>query len=101
MPCIYLLQMSLDTKRAEIQKLQDRARQREEALKRSEVRLLLTVTANFAVGSYRKTLHSLRQPRCQGAQQPAGSVPKPVSVSLCGLAMPWAGHGQHTTLLVC
>ncbi|KAF5843865.1 flagellar associated protein [Dunaliella salina] len=33
---IFLLQMSLDTKRAEIQKLEERARQREEALKKSE-----------------------------------------------------------------
>lgn len=31
------LQMSLDTKRAEIRKLEERARQREEALKKSEV----------------------------------------------------------------
>lgn len=39
-PCrkreIFLLQMSLDTKRAEIKKLEERARQREEALKKSE-----------------------------------------------------------------
>ncbi|PNH02485.1 Coiled-coil domain-containing protein 37 [Tetrabaena socialis] len=33
---IFLLQMSLDTKRAEIKKLEERARQREEALKKSE-----------------------------------------------------------------
>lgn len=33
---IFLLQMSLDTKRAEIKKLDERARQREEALKKSE-----------------------------------------------------------------
>jgi hypothetical protein len=33
-----VLQMSLDTKRAEIRKLEERARQREEALKKSEVR---------------------------------------------------------------
>ena len=33
---IFLLQMSLDTKRAEIKKLDGRARQREEALKKSE-----------------------------------------------------------------
>lgn len=35
--CLWL-QMSLDTKRAEIRKLEERARQREEALKKSEVR---------------------------------------------------------------
>lgn len=33
---IFLLQMSLDTKRAEIKKLEERSRQREEALKKSE-----------------------------------------------------------------
>jgi hypothetical protein len=33
---IFLVQMSLDTKRAEIKKLEDRARQREEALQKSE-----------------------------------------------------------------
>lgn len=33
---IFLVQMSLDTKRAEIRKLEERARQREEALKKSE-----------------------------------------------------------------
>ena len=33
---IFLLQMSLDTKRAEIKKLEERARQREEALRKSE-----------------------------------------------------------------
>lgn len=33
---IFLVQMSLDTKRDEIRKLEDRARQREEALQKSE-----------------------------------------------------------------
>lgn len=36
---IFLLQMSLDTKRAEIKKLEERARQRDEALKKSEAML--------------------------------------------------------------
>lgn len=41
--------MSLDTKRAEIQKLEERARQREEALKKSEqVRLLAVDMEPFA-----------------------------------------------------
>eukprot|EP00775_Hariotina_reticulata_P009162 gene9162-9328_t len=35
----FLMQMSLDTKRAEIQKLEERARQRDEALKKSEAML--------------------------------------------------------------
>ena len=35
------MQMSLDTKRAEIQKLEERARQREEALKKSEQVIVL------------------------------------------------------------
>eukprot|EP00877_Chromochloris_zofingiensis_P008558 jgi/Chrzof1/3956/Cz13g14240.t1 len=36
---IFLVQMSLDTKRAEIRKLEERARQRDEALKKSEAML--------------------------------------------------------------
>ena len=44
---IFLVQMSLDTKRAEIRKLEERASQREEALRRSK-ELLDQHSAKFA-----------------------------------------------------
>jgi len=43
---MFLVQMSLDTKRAEIRKLEDQARQREEALRNSE-HMLETDAARF------------------------------------------------------
>jgi hypothetical protein len=44
-------QMSLDTKRAEIQKLEERARQRDEALKKSEVGSIYISTISYPSSS--------------------------------------------------
>jgi hypothetical protein len=60
-------QMSLDTKRAEIKKLQDRARQHEEALKRSEVRGALRASGLSRRAHAQQQHSGATQAQCAGS----------------------------------